>query len=348
MIFGLEIPIENPYLKALAIIFVIFLVLRILVFIIEKVVLRLTLKTQTKADDVFVKKSSKPVSILVLLVGVRIALIDFPMDESISWAMNNIIYSLMIISISFIVYLFVDIVLYIALRNTMKGERASTRESLTSIVHGVMKVLLISFAILYILDIWGIEIGPFLAGLGIAGLAIAFAMQSSLNNIFGGISMILDKSIKVGDLVYLDDNTKGKIREVGLRSTKILTFDNEFIIIPNGKLADSKIQNVGKPDPTSRVVIPFGVAYGSDVEKVKKVVIAEIKKIKNFIKKPEPSIKFLEMGDSSLNFKAYFYVDSFENRFGAIDEANTRIYNALNKHNIEIPFPQMDVHMKKK
>jgi len=347
MVFGLEIPIENPYLRALLVMFVVFVILRIVVFIIEKIILRLTLKTKTEADDVFVKKSSKPVSALVLLVGVRIALIDFPMNKAAAWAMNNLIYSLMIILIAFIVFLFVDIVLYVALRKTMKGERASTRESLTSIVHGVMKILLISLALLYILDIWGIEIGPFLAGLGIAGLAIAFAMQSSLNNVFGGISMILDKSIKVGDLVYLDDNTKGKVREVGLRSTKILTFDNEFIIIPNGKLADSRIQNVGKPDPTSRVVIPFGVAYGSDVEKVKKVVMAELKKIKNFIKEPEPSIKFLEMGDSSLNFKAYFYVNSFENRFVAIDEANTRIYNALNKNKIEIPFPQMDVHMKK-
>ena len=177
--------------------------------------------------------------------------------------------------------------------------------------------------------------------------AIAFAMQESLSNIFGGISIILDKSIRIGDLITLDDKTTGKILKIGLRSTRIKTFDNEAIIIPNSKLANGNIHNIAQPEPKLRVVIPFGVAYGSDINKVKRLVLLEIKKVKHFVDDPEPSVKFLEMADSSLNFKAFFFVDSFENRFGAIDEANTRIYNALNKAKIEIPFPQVDVHLKK-
>lgn len=158
--------------------------------------------------------------------------------------------------------------------------------------------------------------------------------------------MILDKSIKVGDLIYLDADTRGKVLAIGLRSTRILTFDNELIIVPNSKVADSKIQNIAEPDPKARVVIPFSVEYGSDVNKVKKIVLAEIKKVEHFIAEPEPIVRFIEMGQSSLNFKAYFYVDSFEFRWAAIDESNTRIYNLLNKAGIGIPFPQMDVHLK--
>ena len=89
-------------------------------------------------------------------------------------------------------------------------------------------------------------------------------------------------------------------------------------------------------------------AYGNNIEKVKEIVIKEIKKIKNLSDEPKPVVRFLEMADSSLIFKAYFYVDSFKYRIFAIDEANTKIYNALNKSKIEIPFPQMDVHLKKK
>ena len=126
-----------------------------------------------------------------------------------------------------------------------------------------------------------------------------------------------------------------------------MTFDNEIIIVPNGKLAESNIHNIAKPEPKSRVVIPFGVAYGSDIEKVRKIVMEEIKKIIGFIDDPEPVVRFIEMANSSLNFKAYFFVDSFEKRFNAIDEANTKIYNALNKAKISIPFPQVDVHLKK-
>ena len=145
----------------------------------------------------------------------------------------------------------------------------------------------------------------------------------------------------------MENNVKGKIEKIGLRSTKIRTFDNEWIIIPNTKLAESQIQNVALPEPKSRVVIPFGVAYGTNIEKVKKIIMKEIKSIKNAVDNPEPSIRFDEMGNSSLNFKAYFHVSSFEHRWESIDEANTKIYNALNKAGIEIPFPQMDVHLKK-
>jgi small-conductance mechanosensitive channel len=112
-------------------------------------------------------------------------------------------------------------------------------------------------------------------------------------------------------------------------------------------LADSVLQNVALPEPKSRVVITFSVAYGSDIDKVKKVVIQEIKSIKKVCKDPEPLVRFLEMGSSSLNFKAYYFVDSFQDKFATIDEANTKIYNRLRKEKIEIPFPQLDVHLKK-
>ena len=202
---------------------------------------------------------------------------------------------------------------------------------------------------MYLLSVWGIEILPLLGALGVAGIAIALALQPVLANIFSGASMILDKTISKGDLVYLDSQTRGKILKVGMRSTKLITFDNELVIVPNTKLAESIIQNVALPEPKTRVVVPFGVAYGSDVTKVKKIVLKEIISMKDILLDGDhdPVVRFLEMADSSLNFKAYFYVPSFENRANALDEANTKIYNALNKAKIEIPFPQMDIHLKK-
>jgi len=347
MVLGLENVISNEYLRALIVLIVLFIILRVSMFILEKVILRATLKTKTKKDDEFVKKASKPVTVLIFLIGIRVAIEELSLAANIEQIFGNVIFSLIIISLGFVAFYVVDIFLFVALRKSMGAEESEVRESLTSIINGVVKVIMVSLVFLYVLEGWGIEIGPFLAGLGIAGIAIAFALQASLSNIFGGLSMILDKSIKVGDLIYLDNDTRGKVVHVGIRSTKILTFDHEYIIIPNSKVADSNIQNIGMPNPKSRVVVPFGVAYGSEIQQVKDVVLNEIKQIANFVNDPEPSVKFLEMGDSSLNFKVYFYVNSYENRFSAIDEANTRIYNALNRNNIEIPFPQMDVHMKK-
>lgn len=347
MAFGLENYVANQYLRALIVLFVSFVVLRIVLLILEKIVMKAASRTKTDLDDKFVSKISRPVTFFVFLVGLRIAIEELSLAENVMNVISNIVVTFIVVMLGFIVYYFVDVILFVALKKVMKGGSSSVRESLTSLIHGILQAIIIALVLLYILEVWGVAIGPFLAGLGVAGIAVALALQPALANIFSGASVILDKSVKVGDLIYLDAETKGKVLKVGLRSTKILTFDNDLIIVPNSKVAESKIQNIGEPDPKARVVIPFGVAYGSNVEKVKKVVLGEIKRIGHFIEEPEPKVRFIEMADSSLNFKAYFYVDSFENRFNAIDEANTRIYDALNRNKINIPFPQVDVHLKK-
>ena len=346
--FTLENYIANQYLRALVLLLMVFIVLRISIFIIEKVFVRLTKKTKTDLDDKLIARISKPITFLILIIGLYIASLELSLVNSAAVIITKIFWSFVILNIAIITYAFVDVVLINALKKVARKTKSDLDDSLINLSHGVLKVSWVIFSLLYILGVWGVKVGPFLAGIGIGGVAIAFAMQESLSNIFGGISIILDKTVKVGDIIYFDVDTRGEIINIGLRSTKIKTYDNEVITIPNSLIANNKVQNIAQPEPKSRVVIPFSVAYGSSVEKVKKIVLKEIKKIKNFSETPEPVVRFLEMADSSLNFKAYFYVDSFEYRILAVDEANTRIYNALNKAKIEIPFPQIDIHLKRK
>ena len=342
-----ESYINNPYLRSIVIAIVIIIITRISISVVFKIVKSLTKKTKTNLDDIIMQKSATPLTIIIFLFAIKIPLAELPLTENVEAILAKIIFSVAVAVVAYMVFILFDIIILNAWEQFSKRTKTKVDESLTSLIHTILKITLIVIAFLYILDLWGVQIGPLLAGLGIAGLAVALALQPTLTNIFSGVSMILDKTLKVGDLVYLDSETKGKVMKVGLRSTKIKTFDNELVIIPNSTLADSKIQNVALPEPKSRAVVPFGVAYGSNIDQVKQIVLKEIKSIPHVEKDPTPSVKFLEMADSALNFKIYFYVDSFENRFGTIDEANTRIYNALNKAGIEIPFPQMDVHLKK-
>ncbi len=343
----LESYIENSYLRAIVIFFIVFLAIKLLVFILQKIIPKFTAKTETELDDEILKNVSKPITLLAILAGIRLAIGEINLEENLTMTIEGILLTFMIVAVSFLVYYLLNTLILVSVSEFGRKSKIKVNESLFQFFHSILKIVVVLVSFLVILSSWGIEIGPLLAGLGVAGIAIAFALQSTLSNVFGGISMILDKSISVGDVVKLDANTSGKILKINLRSTKILTFDNELIIVPNSKLSESNIQNVALPEPKTRVVIPFGVAYGSDVDKVKKIVLSEVKKVENYVEEPEPSVKFLEMGDSSLNFKAYFYVNSHKNKFGAIDDANTRIYKLLNKNNIEIPFPQMDVNLKK-
>lgn len=340
--------IPNDYIRALVILLVLIFALRVLASIFERLILRLVKKTKTELDDIIIEKSSAPVTVILLLVSIQIALNEIMLEEILAGRVDKLIYSLIVIFVGYFAYVIVDVTIFEAWSRFAKKAKLDIGESLGSLIHGVLKIILIILVFLYLLNIWGVEITPLLAGIGIAGLAIALALQPVLANIFSGASIILDKSVRVGDLVYLDPKTKGKIIKIGLRSTRLVTFDNELIIIPNTKLAESLIQNIALPEPKSRVVIPFGVAYGSNIEKVKKIVLKEIKSIKGVVKDPKPLVRFLEMAESSLNFKAYFHVNHFSDRFNAIDEATTKIYNALNKNRIIIPFPQVDVHIKKK
>lgn len=343
----LEQYISNQYIRALVILIGLFVILKLSVFLTEKIILRLIKKTKTDLDDKIIEKSSKPFSILIFLIGFLIAIEELPFQENVHKMISKVIFSIVIIVGGYIVYFILDLIIARGWKKFSIKTKSRIDESLSSLFHNMLRISWLVMAFLYLLNLWGVQIGPFLAGLGIAGLAVALALQPVLSNIFSGISMILDKTIKVGDLVYLDANTKGKIKKIGVRSTKIQTFDNELIIVPNNKLAEGLIQNVALPEPKSRVVIPFSVAYGSNIEKVKEIVLREIKLIQKVIQDQELKVRFIEMADSSLNFKAYFYVDNYEDRFTAIDEANTRIYNALNKNKINIPFPQLDVHLKK-
>ncbi len=343
----LEQYIDNVYLRAATVFLVVFLAVRILMFILSKIAPIFTKKTKTNLDDVILERVSMPLTLLALLAGIRFAIGELNIKENLMTTIEGVILTGIIMFASILVYYVIDALVSIGYHDFGEKIQGKVNESLLQFFHSMLKIVMILACFLVILASWGIEIGPLLAGLGVAGIAIAFALQSTLSNVFGGISMLLDRSINVGDLVELNDGTIGHILKINLRSTKIRTLNNKLMIVPNGKLSESNIKNVALPGPETRVVIPFGVAYGSDIEKVKSLILHEIKKIDGLFEKKKPMVRFVEMADSSLNFKAYFYIKSFDMVPASIDDANCRIYKALNKAGFEIPFPQMDVNLKK-
>ncbi|MEK6927318.1 MAG: mechanosensitive ion channel family protein [Nanoarchaeota archaeon] len=344
----LEEFISNQYLRALAVLVGTLLIFRFALFIFFLIAQKAASKTKTNLDDLLINKSRWPLTFWLFFISLRISLEQLVLSDPLSLILSKSISTLIILNLAYVLFLVLDIIIFNATKKFITKTKTQIDDGLVSIIQNTLKIALIVISILYILDFWGVQVGPFLAGLGIAGLAIALALQPILSNIFSGVSMILDKTVRVGDLVYIDADTKGVIESVGFRSTKIRTFDNELIIIPNTKLAESKIQNVSLPEPKSRVVIPFSVAYGSNIEKVKKLILREVSSISKVCKSPEPVVRFIEMAESSLNFKLYFFVSHYDDRWPSIDEANTKIYNALNKNKIEIPYPHLDINIRKK
>ncbi|MBL7100740.1 MAG: mechanosensitive ion channel family protein [Nanoarchaeota archaeon] len=334
---------ENKIAYSIIILIGFFILSKIIKFILNHIIPKLTRKTKSKIDDLIIERTQKPGSYLILLFGLYIALTPLGIPEKTNAIINDVILSAGILLFSIIGIKIIDSFIDVWGSEWAQKTESTIDDALLPLFHKTAKVLFFILGGIVILKVWGFNVGGLLAGVGIAGMVLGLALKDSLANIFGGISIVLDKSVKVGDKVKLGKDV-GVIQDIGLRSTKLKTYDNELLTIPNGKLADSIIQNYVMPDEAHRAKVDFSIEYGSDPEKVKKIVIKAIQGIEEAVYDPEPVVVFKEMADSGLNFSALVW-STWTKSYGVKMEMTKRIYDALNKAKIGIPFPTRTVYM---
>ncbi len=186
-------------------------------------------------------------------------------------------------------------------------------------------------------------------------VGIGFGLQSIFNNFFSGIIILFERSLKVGDFIELDNSMCGTVMEINIRSTRIKTRDNLDVLVPNSEFVNGRVTNWTLDDPVRRVIVPFGVAYGSDKELVKTAALEAAERVpftlygeNNIGKSISPDVLLANFGDSSLDFQLVVWVDPRKNpRPGALVATYLwEIETSLAEHNIEIPFPQRDIHIK--
>ena len=337
----------NKYLHSVIILIIFFILSQLVVFISQRILLKITKRTKTIVDDLIVIKTNKPISLILLLIGLRLAIIPHSINPKILNIIQNGISTLIIVLVTYIAILILDIIITNWGKKFAEKTESKIDDEVVVLFQRFSRIFVSFIGIIFMLNLWGVQVAPLIASLGIAGIAVAFALQNTLGNIFGGVSLIVDRSITVDDYIKLDDGTEGFVVDIGFRSTKVRSKDGDLVIMPNGKLADSKIYNYHKPMPTTRVTVDFGVKYSSDVEKVRKIVLNELSVIKSVLKEPAPAVVFEELGDFSLKFKAFFWVSSIDKKIESKEAATTAIYNILNKNKIGIPFPTRTVYLKK-
>lgn len=180
---------------------------------------------------------------------------------------------------------------------------------------------------------------------GFLGVGLGFGLQNVTSNFISGIILLLEQPIRVGDKVTVENHI-GTVKEIGMRSTTIDTFDNIRLIIPNSVFVEKQVINWSHGDPKIRLHIPFGVAYGSDVPKVRKTILMVAEDYKNILQTPPPEVRFLGLGDSSLDFELLAWIPDPRKQFKFKSDLYYLIESALRKAEIEIPFPQRDVHIR--
>jgi len=185
-------------------------------------------------------------------------------------------------------------------------------------------------------------LGTIVAALSVG---IGFGMQDIVSNFISGIILLFERPIRVGDTIEVGAN-RGLVRTINIRATTVQTRDNVFILVPNRALISTEVVNYGYDDPKIRIAVPVGVSYSSDPEQVRDILLKVAAEQSTVLKHPVPLVQFTEFGDSSLNFRLLAWIQRAEQRNRIVSDLNFAIFKEFNEANIEIPFPQRDLHIR--
>lgn len=231
------------------------------------------------------------------------------------------------------------------------AKRSSGPQTSTTLVHNVVRLLVLILGTALVLQNLGIDITTLVTALGISGLAVALALQDTLGNLFAGMQIIMSRQIRPGDYVALSTGEEGAVTDIQARNTTIRTFpERNRVLVPNSILASTVVTNYSLPHKRLFITLPIGVAYDSELEKVEAVTLDVARKVLTEVEggltDEEPFVRFEEFSDFSINFLLRVPVQQFTDQFLIRHELVKRLHRRYGAEGIEIPFPIRTVYMR--
>jgi MscS family membrane protein len=350
---------DNPWLRAATALVLAVVAAYLVDWLMIHVLKAITKRTSTDADDQLLELFHNPIRTTVFLCGLWMAARQLHLDEinpvvhpvnGLSHIWENRIASglktICLVVWTVFGFRFSKLMLRILSKDT---RRVQVIEPATlPLFDNLAKVLLFGLSVYLLVKAWGGDVQGLLASAGVMGLAIGFAAKDTLSNLFAGVFIIADAPYRLGDFIVLDSGERGMVNHIGLRSTRLMTRDDIEITIPNAVMGAAKILNeTGGLNSKRRLKIAVGVAYGSDIDAVRQVLLDVAKQVSVVCAQPEPRVRFRTFGDSALDFELLVWISEPVLRGRATDALNCAVYKNFAENGIEIAFPQLDVHLHK-
>ena len=343
---------QNPFIHFVILIFTSFFIAKVIDVIFISFLSKLVKKTKTSIDDKIIAIIHLPIYYSFLFLGIRtsFSVVNLNLSENIIFIITGILKTLAILI--WAKALFKTFLLLFNWYYNKTAEKNNTDKSvkhkLLPLFDNVGKIIIFLGTVYFVMLSWGVNPVGWLASAGILGVVLGLAAKDTLSNLFSGMFIMMDSPYKAGDYINLDSGERGYVTNVGIRSTRLMTRDDIEITIPNSVIANAKIINEsGGPYENERVRLSIGVAYGSDIDLVTKILVESAKNSELVSSDFEPRVRFRNFGESSLDFELLFWINKPESRGRTLDALNRVIYKEFNKNNIEIPFPQRTVHLQK-
>jgi len=290
----------------------------------------------------------RPIFVGFVLTGTYLSLPGLSFLDAFGYGVTTIYSLVYILYIGWTAVRVIDAVIEWYMGEVAAKTKSKKDEQFVPIVRKVLYGVVFLAAFFWILGQLGVEPTALITALGVGGLAIALGLQDTLKELFAGVHLIADRPIKIGDLVELEGGDRGTVVDIGLRTTKIRNYRNNLIILPNSKIAESKIVNYESPNENYLFFIECGVGYGEDLDRVEKVVLQVanrvLKKMGTGVKDFESFMRFGEFGDSNINFKVFFKTKKYGDQFPLKHDFIKDLKREFDKQKIEISWPVVKLY----
>jgi small-conductance mechanosensitive channel len=316
-------------------------------WLIRRVLVRVVRRTDTEFDDRFLKSIGSEVRWLVVVLTLHFATLRLTFVSAGVKAFLQDAY--------FVVGLLLGAVIVIKLIDMAAdwaGERARAEgregqlEPLILLLSRVGRVLVVILGIIILLSYFGVNITGLAAVLGIGGLALSLAAQDTIADAIAGFIILVDQPFRIGDRIEIQgEGTWGDVVDIGLRTTRIRTRDNRLVIVPNSTISDNQVINYSYPDPRYRIQTHVGIAYGTDVEMVRQLLIDTVRQVAGVLPEKPVEALYVEMGDSAMIFRVRWWIGSYVDTRRMYDRVHSALQIALDEAGIECPFPTQTLNL---
>ncbi|MFT5521250.1 MAG: MscS family membrane protein [Enterobacterales bacterium] len=335
----------STWLQALIILIISFFVAKLADLILTKVLKGLASSTKNELDDRFVELFHKPVIASIMMLGLGRAIFILDIGEKVSSFSISVLWTVSIVYWMTFTLRFTRMSLTSMSRKLDRYQMVQLHT--LPLFNNLAMLIIIGLATYFVFISWDINVSAWIASAGIIGLALSFAAKDTLANLFAGVFILADSPYSLGHFIILETGERGEVTHIGIRSTRILTRDDIEITIPNAIMGNSKIINeTGGRNTKMRIRIKISVAYGSDIEEVRSILLKTAEANKSITQIPEPRIRFRTFGESGLQFELLCWIGQPVLRGRIIDSLNADVYNAFLANGVEIPYPKRDLYVK--
>ena len=231
-------------------------------------------------------------------------------------------------------------------RRAVEEDREEELSPVITLLVRVGNVVIAVVSITIVLDHFGVNVTAFAAALGIGGLALSLAARDTIADAIAGFIILVDRPFRIGDRIEIQGvGTWGDVTDIGLRTTRIRTRDNRMVIVPNSIIGSNQVINYTYPDPRYRIETHVGVAYGTDIERVRTLLIDTVKGLEFVLPDKPVDALYIDMGDSAMIFRVRWWIESYADTRRVVDRVHTALQQALDEAGIECPFPTQILNM---